>query len=500
MMSGNRPIYKLSRLNESIAKKIGEIDQSFWIKVEISNFSIRNGHVHLEIIEKDDKQIIAKQQANIWSQNYLVLKKRLGDDVFDEIIKRGSSVVIEINIQFHSIYGLSLNVIDIDENHSLGELERLRRLALQRLASAELIDKQKSLKLPLVFERIAIISSPKAAGYEDFMEQLRNNDFGYQFTIKLFDSEVQGSNATKSIIKQIHTIQTLDEKYDAICIIRGGGSKTDLLAFDNFDIGEAIALCTLPVITGIGHERDESIADIVANRKEKTPTAAAQFIITRNFNFEQNLMLSFDSISNNLKNRIQYEQKQIELAESRVLPKFDKYLYKHHHRIEKLDYEIRGTIKSKVDDEHSQLKQLNQSIKDTSKGQVRRENQRLSYQKDVLKRNFDNTISNQHMLLERSKIRYQDVNFLLKRKINNFEHLSDNISSLFKSNIKSALHQLDIIALKVDSNNPENIINKGYTMTLKEGKLLKKEDLKEGEKIQTIGKGFKIESLVNKID
>ena len=132
-MSGNKRIYKLSKLNESISRKIGEIDQSFWIKVEISSVSKRNGHVHLEIIEKDDRQIIAKQQANIWNQNYLAIKSRLGDDVFDEIIKSGSSVVIQINIQFHSIYGLSLNVTDLDENHSLGELERLRRLAIQRL-------------------------------------------------------------------------------------------------------------------------------------------------------------------------------------------------------------------------------------------------------------------------------------------------------------------------------------------------------------------------------
>jgi exodeoxyribonuclease VII large subunit len=187
----------------------------------------------------------------------------------------------------HAQYGFSLTIHDIDPSYTLGELERERRQTIERLVKEGLMDKNKQLELPIVVQRIAVVSSKSAAGYEDFIHQINNNSAGYHFNHELFTAIVQGESAPKSILEALKAIVRRKDEFDAVVIIRGGGSKIDLRCFDSYEIASAIAWMKLPVITGIGHERDDSVTDMVAHTKCKTPTAVAEFIIELATEYEE---------------------------------------------------------------------------------------------------------------------------------------------------------------------------------------------------------------------
>ncbi|OHX65621.1 exodeoxyribonuclease VII large subunit [Flammeovirga pacifica] len=495
-MSGKR-IFRLSKLHQSIANKLKEVSGQFWVKVEISSLSFRHGHLYLEVIEKDKKQIIAKQQVTVWSQTLKVLQRRLGD-TFNSVIRQGSLITIEVDLHFHSVYGMSLNVLDLDESHTIGELEKLRRIAIQKLIDNNLIQKQKDLNLPIVLQNIAVISSSKAAGYEDFIEQISQNQFGYSINIQLFDSEVQGIHATKTIIHQLKNID--HSLFDVICIIRGGGAKTDLLAFDTFEIGEAIAHCPIPVITGIGHERDETISDLVAYRVEKTPTSAGQFIISRNFEYEQAVNFNYDSINKLINNKVKFEIKNLELTTSKTQLKFNTFISNTIRTIEKFDFRLETNFLTLIKNRINSLDKSYQSIQETSISILRRNHINTDHQLNLLKRGFDAIVEKNKQELVHLEIRKQEFKYPFQNKENELKNVAEKLKNSFQSKIQKALHSLELLDIHIETNNPEMILNKGYTMTLHNGKLLTEGEVKEGEMIETVGKGFKIESIVNKID
>ncbi len=243
---------------------------SYWVQAEISSLSIKGGHMYLELI--DGKT--AKMRATCWAGTQEMLNAYFESET-GQRLQAGMKVLVEAEVQYHPVYGLSLSIIGIDPAYTIGDIAQQRQKTIAQLQADGLLDAQQLLPLPTLIRRIAVISSPNAAGYEDFKHQLDNSP--YRFETQLFGATMQGEGAVKSIIAALEGIAG----FDAVAIIRGGGATTDLSCFDNYELCAVCAQFDLPILSGIGHTRDVSVLDLVAHEALKTPTAVAEWLIHR---------------------------------------------------------------------------------------------------------------------------------------------------------------------------------------------------------------------------
>ncbi|HRO07658.1 MAG TPA: exodeoxyribonuclease VII large subunit [Saprospiraceae bacterium] len=293
-----RQSYSLFELNEYVRRVISlNFPEPIWVNCEISQIKEVKGNVYLDLIyhNEDTGEITAQISANIWYKSFLFLKNKLGE-ILPSILKEGIHVLLKVQVEFNERYGLKLVIEDIDPAFTIGQMEIQRQKIIQKLTNEGWIDLNKQIKLPNVIQRVAVISALNAAGYKDFTTHLHQNANGYAFRIDLYNAAMQGQNTEREVCAMLQKIGASEIHYDAVLIIRGGGSKIDLSWFDNYNIGVEIARCPYPVITGIGHEIDNTVADIVANTYLKTPTAVADFLININETFESNVNWLVQSI------------------------------------------------------------------------------------------------------------------------------------------------------------------------------------------------------------
>jgi exodeoxyribonuclease VII large subunit len=283
--------YTLFELN-SIIKSVIEasLPDAYWVAAEIADLKCnQKGHCYIELVEKEDEKTTAQIKATIWAYEYRKLGSKF-EKASGEPLRPGMRVLLRAEVSFHEVYGLSLNIRDIDPAYTLGEMARKKKEVVDRLKKEGIMELNKSLPLPSVPQRVAVISSPTAAGYGDFFNQLDSNPFGYRFTHVLFPALMQGQEAEKSVVSALEDIKRNAGDYDIAVIIRGGGSVVDLSCFDGYSIASHIAKFPLPVVTGIGHEKDDTVADMVAHTKMKTPTAVAEFLISGIRSFEEKIL------------------------------------------------------------------------------------------------------------------------------------------------------------------------------------------------------------------
>ena len=269
-------LYELNNIAATVIKEA--FPDELWVEGELSEGRKGGGgHFYGELIEKsDDGVVLARARVTIWARTYRILAMRFKMESGQEL-RAGLHIRLLVDVTFHEAYGYSLNVRDIDSRFTLGDQAQRRLRILRQLEEDGIIDDNKELPLPRLLQRIAVISSPTAAGLGDFMDQLHHNDYGLAFLTHLFPSLMQGAQAAESIINQLSRIDTT--AFDCIVIIRGGGATSDLSDFDHYALASCVAQCPVPVIVGIGHERDETVLDYVAHLSLKTPTAVASFII-----------------------------------------------------------------------------------------------------------------------------------------------------------------------------------------------------------------------------
>lgn len=271
----------LSRFTEAITNAVATARglSGVWIIAELSDVRIAGGHCYMELIEKNEAgQTIAKLRANIWRSTYLQLRQKFFNATQREI-SNGIKALVRGSATHHSLYGLAFNIIDIDPSYTMGDMERLRREILLRLQKEGLAMRNKNLPMPVAPQKIAVISAEGAAGYGDFMHQLCGNLEGFVFYPTLFPCVMQGEKVSESIRRALYLIESTADIWDCVAIIRGGGATTDLNGFDDYELAKAVATCGLPVVVGIGHERDRNVLDDVAHTSLKTPTAVANFFI-----------------------------------------------------------------------------------------------------------------------------------------------------------------------------------------------------------------------------
>lgn len=291
--------YTLSELCALIGEALDDsLAPSYWVQAEVSNYSEKGGHAYLELAENKK----AKMRATCWAGTKELLMAYFESET-GQRLQAGMSVLVEVEVQWHAVYGLSLSIVGIDPSYTLGDLARQRQQTIAQLQADGLLEAQQLLPLPTLIRRIAVISSPSAAGYEDFKHQLDNS--GYQFETRLFGAIMQGEGAERSILaaleeisdsqttsnnfKQLQTTSnnfkplqtTSNNGFDAVVIIRGGGATTDLSCFDSYTLCAVCAQFEIPILCGIGHTRDVSVLDMVAHEALKTPTAVAEWLIHR---------------------------------------------------------------------------------------------------------------------------------------------------------------------------------------------------------------------------
>lgn len=253
--------------------------QNCWVTAETSDLRVSRGHCYMELLQKDEQgYTVARLNAVIWANTFTRLDAQFFQ-VTGKHLTTGMKVMVNVNANFHEQYGLKAVINGINPEFTLGDIERIRQEIIARLTKEGIIDMNKQLSWPLAPQRIAIISASGAAGYGDFLNQLHNNAYGLKFYTCLFESVMQGMNTVPSVIAALDRIAAVEELFDCVVIIRGGGSTSDLNSFDNYDLGANIAQFPLPIITGIGHDRDVTIPDMVSKLHVKTPTAAAEFLV-----------------------------------------------------------------------------------------------------------------------------------------------------------------------------------------------------------------------------
>ncbi len=272
----------LFELNNLVRRSLETLmPDDYWVEAELSELRTSpQGHCYMELVQKDAEgnTPVARAQAKCWRQTWYVVDRRFRQAT-GQVLRAGMKVLLRVRANFHEAFGFSWIVGDIDPYFTLGDMMRRRQEILARLKAAGVIDLNKELPLPLFAQDIAVISSATAAGYGDFCRQLADNEYGFRFNTQLFAASMQGEQVETSVIAALDRIYAEADRYDCVVIIRGGGATSDLSGFDTLALAENVANFPLPVITGIGHDRDESVVDFVAHTRVKTPTAAAAFLI-----------------------------------------------------------------------------------------------------------------------------------------------------------------------------------------------------------------------------
>ena len=310
-MQKHLTLYELNGLVRKVIETT--LTQEYWVEAELSECRENHGHCYMELIEKDgaSNTPIAKASAKCWRSTWMVIRPYF-ERITGQSLAKGMKVLLKVYPQFHEQYGFSWIVTDINPEFTLGDMARKRQEIIRQLKSEGVFDLQKELVIPMFAQNIAVISSATAAGYGDFCNQLSDNDYGFVFQTELFTAVMQGERVEESVIAALDRINDRIDDFDVVVIIRGGGGTADFSGFDTLALAENVANFPLPIITGIGHERDECVLDMVSNTRVKTPTAAAALLIdnlARVYTFLQDAQ---NAIVNNIEHALDYEKMRLD--------------------------------------------------------------------------------------------------------------------------------------------------------------------------------------------
>ena len=420
-MVNHLSLYELNSLVRDVISM--SLPDSYWVEAELSEAREGyGGHCYMELIEKDEHSNtpIAKAHASCWRNRWMLLKPQF-ERVTGQRIHAGMKVLLKVHAQFHENYGFSWIVDDIDPTYTMGDMARKRMEIIQTLKEEGVFDLQKELKLPMFCQRIAVISSATAAGYGDFCNQLADNGYGLQFTTALFAATMQGEGVEQSVISALNRINEEWENWDCVVIIRGGGATSDLSGFDTLALAENVANFPLPIITGIGHERDESVLDMISFQRVKTPTAAAAFLVDHLTEVYARIEDVQEAIVNYVKRRLQVERMKFERLSTQIPNLFSLVKVRQSNRLDQL--------------------------------------------------------------LNRLKVKAERIP---ADGLHRLEMLEARLKEPVARKLERELHRIDMLSQRAIAQDPERLLSRGYSITLKDGKSIKDaSQLKAGDEIET---------------
>ena len=355
-------LYELNSLVRDVISM--SLPDSYWVEAELSEAREGyGGHCYMELIEKDERSNtpVAKAHASCWRNRWGLIKPHF-ERITGQRIHAGMKVLLKVHAQFHENYGFSWIVDDIDPNYTMGDMARKRQEIINALKEEGVFELQKELQLPMFCQRIAVISSATAAGYGDFCNQLADNDYGLQFRTRLFPATMQGEGVEQSVIAALDSINAEWEDWDCVVIIRGGGATSDLSGFDTLALAENVANFPLPIITGIGHERDESVLDMISFQRVKTPTAAAAFLVQHLTDVYATVMDAQEAISQYVKRRLQMERVRLDRLSNQIPTLFSLVKTRQGAYLDRLMNRLSARVQSRISDSRRRLDILSGNI------------------------------------------------------------------------------------------------------------------------------------------
>ena len=336
--------FSLYALNALVHEAVSNaLPDEYWVEAELAECRERNGHCYMELVEKDERSNspIAKASAKCWRQTWTLLHATFLRAT-GQPLRAGMKVLLRVYPQFHEAYGFSWIVSDIDPTYTIGDLARRRQEIIKTLKAQGVFDLQRELRLSPFAQRIAVISAESAAGYGDFCRQLLDNEYNLQFHTELFPAIMQGERVEQSVIQALNLINNRIDDFDAVVIIRGGGATSDMSGFDTLPLAENVANFPLPIITGIGHDRDECVLDMVSNTRVKTPTAAATLLITHLCNTLQQVADAENVIAHYALDRLQRHRLQLEHITTLLPHLAQRLMTEAHHSLERIQLKLEG--------------------------------------------------------------------------------------------------------------------------------------------------------------
>jgi len=458
-MAETPKIFTLKQVVSSIRKTIDERYKNlYWVKAEMHKLNqFPSGHCFPELLQKEDGKILAQISGSIWKHNFERINKRF-IDVVKEPLKEDTTLLLQVKVSFHEMYGLSLQIMDIDPNYALGELQKERQETLKKLQKEGLINSNQQLTFPVLPKRIAIVSAYASKGLSDFMKVIETNDWNYQFFTMLFPAYLQGDHAASSIIAQLERIKKVQHHFDCVVIVRGGGGEVGLSCYNNYDLCKNIAQFPLPVLTGIGHSTNLTVAEMIAYRNAITPTELGDFLIQAFHNFAVPVKDAVKRLKVSTTNTIG--------TSKLALNNYSKL--------------FRSAVKQSVS--HNKQVVL-ASIKD------------LENNIKVVQINQNNNIQK----LEQGV--YRNSKLLLASKRNELNTSSQAMVNSTNALFKTKDDLLNQMVHSVRLMNPINVLNRGYSISLINGKTISKSNkVKKGDKIHTKTATFSIHSEVVDIE
>ena len=363
-------LYELGRLIRLTLRE--GLPDAYWVQAELSEVrEAYNGHCYIELVQKAERgnTLLAKARGTIWANVYKMLKPYFESST-GQAFTAGIKVLLQVSVEYHEQYGLSLTVHDIDPTYTLGDMARRRKEILQQLDEEGVLTLNKELPMPMLPQRVAVISAAGAAGYGDFCDQLVGNPYGFVFYPKLFPAVMQGDRVEETIIAALDSIAASREMWDVVVIIRGGGATSDLSGFDTYALAANCAQFPLPIITGIGHERDDTVLDMVAHTRVKTPTAAAEFLIAGLVDAASGLDALTSSLTTGITNRIHREERRVEQIAQRLPALFSVMHANGLHRIEQLEARMSTALQHTLVVQKHRLELMEKVIEGASPMQI----------------------------------------------------------------------------------------------------------------------------------
>ena len=363
----------LVELNSLVRRSIETcLPESYWIQAELSDVRTNaSGHCYLEFVQKDARgsALIAKARGVIWANVFNLIKPYF-EETTGQPLHSGLKVLVEVSISFHELYGYSLTVQNIDPTYTIGDMVRRRQEIINQLEQEGVLTLNKELDMPLLPQRIAVISSGTAAGYEDFLNQLKNNEWNIPFYMELFPAIMQGDQVERTVLGALDSILNRQSEFDVVVIIRGGGSTSDLTGFDTYLLAASCAQYPLPIITGIGHERDDTVLDLVSHTRVKTPTAAAEFLISKVVALLSRLNDCKARLNKSVNARMQYENQRLSVISEKLPSLVRVRLAKEQHRIEQFNSRISSSSKAYLKEQNYHLNSIALRIQSNSPEEI----------------------------------------------------------------------------------------------------------------------------------
>lgn len=393
--------------------------QQFWVEAELADATERRGHLYLDLVQKDEHSAtpIARASARCWASVWASVRPRF-ERTTRQRLTAGMKVLLRVYPQFHQAYGFSWIVTDIDPTYTLGDMQRQRQEIIDRLKRDGVFDMQRELTLPMFCQRIAVISSATAAGFGDFCNHLQHNDYGFHFAVELFPAIMQGEQVEPTVISALDSINSRIDDFDCLVIIRGGGATVDMSGFNTLLLAENVANFPLPIITGIGHDRDESIIDMISFMQVKTPTAAAAFLIERLLNVSERITAATSSITRCVQEKLEYERIRLTALSTRIPILFSLTKTRQLSIIDSLTQRMTAAVQQDIRQRQHQLQIAAQRLAPATQRTMQQEQHRLQMLTQrtaaldpaaILRRGFSMTLCNGRFVTDASQMKNGDI-------------------------------------------------------------------------------------------